>query len=355
MNLFGKKHGHHGHGHEERGHFLEIEHLRTEYTSGGDTVYAVNDVSLHLDKGKTLALVGETGAGKTTICKSILRILPDHAARIRSGKIYLEGEDLMELTEEDMCDIRGAKISMIFQDPMTALNPTMKIGEQIAEVISLHSKVSREEARKKATEMLNMVGIVAERYDEYPHQFSGGMKQRVVIAMALACIPDLLLADEPTSALDVTIQAQILEMIDDLRKKYNTALILVTHDMGIVAQNADEVAVIYAGEIVEYGDKRAVFEHPSHPYTVGLFNAIPDINSDSKRLANIEGLPPDPTNLPAGCCFNPRCPYATEDCRMKKAPLEKIGDHHLSRCTRGAERYGSHHAEEQEVHNEQLC
>jgi peptide/nickel transport system ATP-binding protein len=312
--------------------FLEIEGLRVQYTSGGGVIHAVNNVSFSLKRGKTLALVGETGAGKTTIVKSILRILPDRAAKITSGSINLEGKDLLGLSETEMRKVRGARISMIFQDPMTALNPNMRIGDQIAEVIRIHNNISKSEVRARTIEMLRMVGITGERYDEYPYQFSGGMKQRVIIAMALACRPELLLADEPTTALDVTIQAQILEMIYDLQKKNNTAMILVTHDLGIVTQVADEVAIIYAGEILESGIKDEIFDRPAHPYTIGLFNAIPDLETDAGRLANIEGLPPDPTKLPGGCCFSPRCPRATPECMHTKFPLRQIGKTHYCSC-----------------------
>jgi len=317
--------------------FLEVKDLVVQYTSAGEVIHAVNGISLQLERGQTLALVGETGAGKTTIGKSIMRILPDRSASIKSGSIFLEGQDLLQLSEIDMRKVRGARISMVFQDPMTALNPTMKIGNQISEVIKIHNEVSKAEAKKQAISILELVGITAERYDAYPHQFSGGMKQRVIVAMALACSPELLLADEPTTALDVTIQAQILEMIYALRDKSKMAMILITHDLGIVAQAADTLAVIYAGEILEYGTKEAIFKDPSHPYTMGLFKAIPNLTSDSRRLANIEGLPPDPTVLPAGCCFHPRCPYAQEECRSIKPELEVISPGHDCRCTRSSE------------------
>lgn len=288
--------------------FLSIKDLVVEYTSDGEIVHAVNGVSLELKKGKTLGLVGETGAGKTTIAKSILRILPDRGAKICGGEVYLDKDNLLTLPERDMQKIRGNKISMIFQDPMTALNPSMRIGEQISEVVEKHNKISKEEARKRAVAMLQMVGIPEQRFEEYPHQFSGGMKQRVVIAIALACQPDLLLADEPTTALDVTIQAQVLKMIMELKEKNNTSMILITHDLGVVANTCDEVAIVYAGEIVEYGTKYEIFDHPTHPYTIGLFGAIPDLNSDEEWLHPVDGLPPDPTDLPRGCAFHPRCP-----------------------------------------------
>jgi len=305
--------------------FFKIENLTVEYTSGGEKIHAVNGVSLELEKGKTLALVGETGAGKTTIAKSILRILPDRAARIVSGSVLLNGQDLLRASEAEMRKIRGNVISMIFQDPMTALNPVIRVGEQIAEVILKHNANPEIPAMDQAVKMLEMVGIPGDRAIEYPHQFSGGMKQRVVIAMALACNPDLILADEPTTALDVTIQAQILEMIADLKKKHNTSMILITHDLAVVGSICDTVAIVYAGEILEYGDMKEIFLHPAHPYTVGLFGAIPDLKSRTRRLANIEGLPPDPSNLPQGCCFSPRCTKASAECFSKKFEMRKLG------------------------------
>ena len=315
--------------------FLSIKDLKVEYKSDGQIVHAVNDVTLQLERGKTLGLVGETGAGKTTIAKSILRILPDVGSHIASGEIYLEGENLLKLSETNMRKIRGNKVSMIFQDPMTALNPVLRVGDQIAEVVSLHSdNNNRAEHEKRAKEMLEIVGIPAERYYAYPHQFSGGMKQRVVIAIALACNPDLLLADEPTTALDVTIQAQVLDLIAELRNKYNTAMLLITHDMGVVAQVCDTVAVIYAGSIIEYGTKQQIFKHPSHPYTIGLFGAIPDMNEDEEWLHPIDGLPPDPTNLPQGCSFAPRCKFATDACRKEPVSMYTTQDGHDCRCCR---------------------
>ena len=245
--------------------FLSVENLVVEYTSDGQVVHAVNGVSFHLDRGRTLGLVGETGAGKTTIAKAIMRILQEPPAAIKDGSVLLDGTDLLKLHKEEMYGIRGAKISMIFQDPMTSLNPVHKVGEQIAEVIQIHNSMTKKEARGKAIEMLERVGIPADRYDEYPHQFSGGMKQRVVIAMALACNPELLLADEPTSALDVTIQAEVLTMIKKLREEFNTAMIMITHDLGVVAQVCDDVAIVYAGEILEYGSKEDVYLHHFHP------------------------------------------------------------------------------------------
>lgn len=314
--------------------FLSIKDLVVEYTSDGQIVQAVNSVSFELERGKTLGLVGETGAGKTTIAKAILRILPDRAAKVKGGQILLNGKDLLSLSEPEMQKIRGNDISMIFQDPMTALNPVKKVGKQISEVVKLHNNITQEEADKRAVEMLEMVGIPAERFEEYPHQFSGGMKQRVVIAIALACNPDLLLADEPTTALDVTIQAQVLDMIQALKEKNNTSMVLITHDLGVVANTCDYVAIIYAGEIVEYGTLRQVFKHPSHPYTVGLFGALPDMNEDEEWLHPIDGLPPDPCNLPKGCAFSPRCPYAAEVCKEKPVGYEAIEEGHKCKCCR---------------------
>ncbi|WP_455436228.1 ABC transporter ATP-binding protein [Hungatella hathewayi] len=310
---------------------LSIDNLSVEYTSEGNVIHAVNGVSLSIGRGRSLGLVGETGAGKTTIAKSILRILPSVSSRIVEGKIYLDGEDVLDIDEVQMRKIRGKKVSMIFQDPMTALNPVQKVGSQIAEVILMHNHISKKESHKRACEMLEIVGIPAERAMEYPHQFSGGMKQRVVIAIALACNPELLLADEPTTALDVTIQAQVLDMINDLKKKFNTSMLLITHDLGVVAEVCDDVAVIYAGEIVESGSKEDIFDYPSHPYTKGLFAALPDLESEAERLEPIWGLPPDPTNLPKGCSFQPRCPYAVEECG-KKIPLKEVSPGHFCRC-----------------------
>lgn len=312
--------------------FLSVKNIEVIYTSNGEIVHAVNDVSFDLNKGETLGLVGETGAGKTTIAKTILRILPDPPAKVLGGHVILEGEDLYEKSEEEMLKVRGDKIAMIFQDPMTALNPLMTVGEQIMEVLLLHNSYNKETAVEKAKEMLEMVGIPGERFTEYPHQFSGGMKQRVVIAMALACNPELVLADEPTTALDVTIQAQVLDLIRDLKEKYNTSMILITHDLGVVAQTCDKVAVIYAGKIVESGPIAAIFDHPTHPYTIGLFGSLPDITRDEPRLHPINGMPPDPTNLPKGCAFNPRCPYATDACREKDVELTEVAPGHFCRC-----------------------
>lgn len=309
---------------------LEIKHLNVQFPSDGKLVYAVNDVSLSLSRGITLGLVGETGAGKTTIAKSILRILPK-TAKV-AGSIKFDGTELIELPEKKIKKIRGNKISMIFQDPMTALNPTIKIGNQIAEAISLHEKCSQAEAEKKACDMLEMVGISSERFSEYPHQFSGGMKQRVVIAIALACNPELLLADEPTTALDVTIQAQVLDMMSRLKKKLNTSLIMITHDLGIVAETCDQVAVVYAGEIVEYGTVEDIFENAYHPYTEGLFGSLPSLSDSTSRLKPISGVMPDPTDLPKGCNFSARCPYAIEQCKCVQPQNVYLNNSHFVKC-----------------------
>jgi peptide/nickel transport system ATP-binding protein len=317
---------------ENKDTFLKVEDLEVQYTSGGSIIHAVNGVSFELEQGTTIGLVGETGAGKTSIAKAILRVLPNPPAKITGGKIFLNGENILETPEEKMLEIRGNKISMIFQDPMTALNPTMTVGDQIAEVIKLHNDISKKEAEERAIEMLKMVGITEERYSEFPFQFSGGMKQRVVIAMALACRPQLLLADEPTTALDVTIQAQVLEMITDLKNELNTSMILITHDLGIVAEMCDKVAVVYAGKIIESGSKEDIFDHPSHPYTLGLFHSLPGFAVGESRLHPIPGLPPDPSNLPAGCSFCPRCSRATAECSSSEISNQELTPGHFCRC-----------------------
>ena len=311
---------------------LEISDLVIEYHTDDAVIHAVNGVNLNVRQGETIGLVGETGAGKTTIARSILRILQTPPAKFCGGKIVFQGQDLMELSEQQMRKIRGDKIAMIFQDPMTALNPIERVGYQIAEAIGLHNKVTRAEAEKRACSMLEMVGIPAGRYKEFPHQFSGGMKQRVVIAMALACNPILLLADEPTTALDVTIQAQVLEMMQSLKDKLGTSVILITHDLGVVADICDSVAVVYAGEVVEYGTAEHIFEYPAHPYTIGLFNSLPKLDSKEPRLKPIKGLMPDPTNLPEGCKFCERCPDATEECGAVSHGMVEVAPGHLVKC-----------------------
>ncbi|MDR3304537.1 MAG: ABC transporter ATP-binding protein [Clostridiales Family XIII bacterium] len=312
--------------------FLSIRNLNVEYTSGGDVIYAVNGLSLDLERGKSLGLVGETGAGKTTVAKAILRVLPTPPAGIKGGEIFLDGEDILKKPEDKMLDIRGRRISMIFQDPMTALNPTMKIGDQIAEIVRLHSDDSPHEVKHRAMDMLNRVGIMADRFNDYPYQLSGGMKQRVIIAMALVFRPELLLADEPTTALDVTIQAQVLEIIRHFKQKFNSSMILITHDLGIVAENCDTVAVIYAGQIVEYGSLEDVFDRPSHPYTVGLFHSLPGFAVGEARLHPIGGSLPDPRVHAAGCSFYPRCPRAADGCAAGEVPNRELSPGHFCRC-----------------------
>jgi peptide/nickel transport system ATP-binding protein len=313
-------------------HLLSIRNLEVEYSSSGSIIHAVNGVSFDVDAGTTLGLVGETGAGKTTIAKSILRILPDHATKAVRGEIYFSGQNLLKVPDADMRKVRGKRISMIFQDPMTSLNPVKTVINQIAESIRVHQKLDKAGANKKAVEILEMVGISADRADEYPHQFSGGMKQRVVIALALACSPELLIADEPTTALDVTIQAQVLDLIARLREDIHTSMILITHDLGVVADQCDTVAVVYAGNIVEFGSKEDIFDHPSHPYTRGLFGSLPDLNKKVRRLSPVKGLPPDPTNLPSGCAFNPRCPDVTDACKREAIKQTEISPGHFCRC-----------------------
>ena len=312
---------------------LEIKDLHVQYKTHDGVVYAVNGLNLTLEKGETLGLVGETGAGKTTTALSILRLLPDRIGEIKSGQVLLNGEDISQISEAHMRDIRGNKVSMIFQDPMTSLNPILPVGQQIGEAILLHTKLSKEDREKRVDEMLTAVGLQPSRKNEYPHQFSGGMKQRIVIAIALACNPELLLADEPTTALDVTIQAQVLEMMNALKKQFNTGMILITHDLGVVAQTCDKVAIMYAGRIVESGTVQHIYESEEHhPYTIGLFRSIPEMNKDSDRLAPIPGLMPDPMILQKGCPFNDRCPHCTERCTQEMPDSYEVSDGHTISC-----------------------
>lgn len=311
---------------------LEIKNLSIQYYTGDATVYALNNVSLQLHNGEVLGLVGETGAGKTTLAKGIMQFIPPSQGEVVSGEILYNGKNLLQATDKELRDIRGQHISMIFQNPMTALNPVITVGEQIAEVIQIHENISKEKALSRAVDMLELVGIPGNRHLEYPHQFSGGMKQRVVIAIALACNPQILLADEPTTALDVTIQAQVLELMDRLRRGKNTSMILITHDLGVVAQNCDTVAVIYAGEIIEYGDVISVFEKHLHPYTTGLLMAIPSLVAEVKRLNVIEGQMPNPTQRVKGCKFYPRCKFATSICAEKEPPVVEAGNGHTVKC-----------------------
>lgn len=311
---------------------LDIKNLTIHYKTDDGTVYAVDNLDLSLGYGETLGFVGETGAGKTTTALGIMQLIPNPPGKIISGEIYLEGENLLNKSEREMQDIRGSKIAMIFQDPMTSLNPVITVGDQIAEMIQLHESVTKEESLRKAEQMLETVGIRKERAKDYPHQFSGGMKQRVVIAIALACNPSLLIADEPTTALDVTIQAQVLELMKNLKEQYKTSMIMITHDLGIVAEICDKVAIMYAGNAVEYADKRSLYLNPLHPYTNGLFNSIPDLDMDQEELPVIKGLTPDPTNLPSGCAFHPRCPKAMAKCSLSKPPKVEVENGHFVNC-----------------------
>lgn len=311
---------------------LSVEDLSIVYEADGEVTHAVSGLNFTLKKGETLGLIGETGAGKTTTALGIMGLVPNPPGRIVNGRVIFDGEDLLQASEQKMRRVRGNKISMIFQDPMTSLNPVMTVGDQIAEVILIHQDVNKEESIGKAREMLEMVGIPGARAGDYPHQFSGGMKQRVVIAIALACNPDLLIADEPTTALDVTIQAQVLDLMKELKTKYNTAMIMITHDLGVVAQVCDKVAIMYAGEVVESGDIRDVYENTQHPYTKGLFGSIPDLESTTRRLKPIKGLMPDPTHLPGGCKFHPRCPEATATCSTAVPEPVMTESGHAARC-----------------------
>jgi len=321
---------------------LEINNLVVCFEAVDGVVEAINNISLKIQKGKTLGLVGETGAGKTTTALSILKLLPNPPAKIKQGEILLEDKKIFEydkkgnlissLSEIEMEKIRGDQVSMIFQDPMTSLNPVIPVELQIAEVIEIHENVDSKGALEKARKMLELVGIPIERGAEYPHQFSGGMKQRVIIAIALACNPNLLIADEPTTALDVTIQAQVLEMMKDLRDKLNTSMLMITHDLGIVAEICDEVAIMYAGQIIEYGNLEDIFNNTKHPYTEGLFNSLPNIEKRTEKLKPIKGLMPDPTDLPKGCPFHPRCEYATELCKTRAPVLTRLSDTHSVAC-----------------------
>lgn len=327
---------------------LRVENLEVIYASRQETVHAVNGISFSLNKGETLGLVGETGAGKTTTAYAILRVLPDRTARVVNGTVEFEGENLLEVPAARMQHgIRGEKISIIFQDPMSALNPIMKIGDQIGEALKYHNKrgLSQKEIDEQVDRTLELVGIQKERKYDFPHQLSGGMKQRVMIAIALVCEPDLIIADEPTTALDVTIQSQVLAMIDELREKLGTAMILITHDLGIVAQMCDNAAIMYAGEIIEIGSVEEIYSGKMrHPYTAGLFGSLPDLETKSKRLHPIDGLMPDPTDLPGGCKFHPRCPNCMDICRTVPPDFQTEGTHkvacHMYNQQTGGEKNG---------------
>ena len=311
---------------------LRISDLRIRYVSSDETVEAVNGIDIVIKEGQTLGLVGETGAGKTTTALSILNLVAEPQGEIESGTIVLDGIKIFDKSEEEMEKIRGKVVSMIFQDPMTSLNPVINVGDQIAEVIKLHQNVSDKQAIADAKKMLETVGIPSERSVEYPHQFSGGMKQRVLIAIALACSPKLLIADEPTTALDVTVQAQVLQLMRDLRDEFNMSMLMITHDLGIVAEICDIVSVMYAGRIVEHGTLEDLFDNMRHPYTQGLFNSLPDIQNRQAELKPIKGLMPDPTNLPLGCAFHPRCDYVMPKCKEAAPEITWISDTHYVPC-----------------------
>ncbi len=313
---------------------LDIHDLSVQYEVDGDISKAAADINLQVKRGQTLGLVGETGAGKTTTALACLNLVPNPPGVVTKGSVFVCGQNVFTKTPKELEKIRGRDISMIFQDPMTSLNPLLTVGNQIAESIYLHEEISKTMAYEKALDMLEMVGIPRTRGNEYPHQFSGGMKQRVVIAIALACNPHVLIADEPTTALDVTIQAQVLDMMKNLRSKFDMGMVMITHDLGIVAETCDNVAVMYAGRIIERGTLDEVFNDTRHPYTEGLFNSLPNVKDRTARLKPIPGLMPDPSNLPVGCAFASRCPYATDACR-EAAPQQKwFSDTHMVECTR---------------------
>jgi len=321
---------------DEKNYTIDIENLSVRYETADGVVEAVNGIDLKIERGKTLGLVGETGAGKTTTALSILRLIPNPPGKITGGTIKLQGKNVFEYSEHEMESIRGNHVSMIFQDPMTSLNPVMTVGDQIAEEIQLHDKkIDKKQALDKAKAMLEMVGIPGQRAAEYPHQFSGGMKQRVVIAMALVCNPDLLIADEPTTALDVTIQAQILKLMNDLKRERGTSILFITHDLGVINEMADDVAVMYCGQVVEKATVRMIFgDDPYlHPYTEGLLYSIPRLDTPAgTRLEAIPGAVPHPLDLPKGCKFAPRCKYATDKCREEEPKLAEVEPGHAVRC-----------------------
>ncbi len=311
---------------------LEIKDLHVHYVSDGETVRAVNVISFYIERGETLGLVGETGAGKSTTALAILNMLPQYVSRVPQGEILVDGDNVLTMKPRELQRLRGSKVSMVFQDPMSSLNPVYRVGDQIAEVLKIHKRAKgKKELREMVGKILEMVGIPAERQDEYPHQFSGGMKQRVMIAIAIACQPELLIADEPTTALDVTIQAQVLDMMQELKDNLDSSILLITHDLGVVAAFCDRVAIMYAGEIVEQGTLEDIFdtERPHHPYTIGLFGSIPNLEVKTDRLHPIDGLMPDPTDLPEGCKFNPRCPKSCAQCQSGPVPVWEDGSHSI--------------------------
>ena len=309
---------------------LEIKNLHVHYVTDTEDVQAVNGVNLRLKQGEVLGLVGETGAGKTTVALSVMQLVPDPPGIILDGEILFKGRNLIYNTKKENQEMRGNGISMIFQDPMTALNPIMTIGQQLAEVVIKHKKLGKKEALEVAAEMLEKVGVTRDRLNDYPHQFSGGMKQRAIIAMALLCNPEILIADEPTTALDVTIQAQVLEIIRNLVREQDMSMILITHDLGVVAETCDHVAIMYAGEVVEYGTVWDVYTNPKHPYTRGLFDSIPKMDGEEERLSPIPGLAPNSTALPGGCYFHPRCKFCQDRCREQSPEMK--GTEHQYKC-----------------------
>ena len=313
---------------------LDVRGLVTEFHSSEGVFKAVDDVSFSVARGETLGIVGESGCGKSVTSLSVMGLIPRPPGNIPAGEIIFEGRDLLTLSSRQMRDVRGNEISMIFQEPMTSLNPVYTVGQQIMEGILLHEDISEAEARERAIEMLRLVRIPSPegRVDDYPHQMSGGMRQRVMIAMALACNPKLLIADEPTTALDVTIQAQILDLMRDLREHTGTAIMLITHDLGVIAELADRVVVMYAGKVVEEASVGDLFTDPQHPYTLGLLGSIPKMDVDEVRLATIEGSVPNPYNMPAGCKFNPRCPFADDKCRQEVPALTGVKPGHKVAC-----------------------
>ena len=318
---------------ENKEKLLEIRDLSVTYITDDATLYAVNGLNLDLFRGETLGLVGETGAGKTTTATAVMKLLPERVGKITSGDIKFDDVDITKASETEMRALRGRRISMIFQDPMTCLNPVLTVGDQIAEVLETHGIHEKEALSKRVDELLNLVGIPSERKKDYPHQFSGGMKQRVGIAIALACEPELILADEPTTALDVTIQAQVLALMKELRDKFNTAMLLITHDLGVVAEVCDSVAIMYAGEIIEYGSVEQIFYNDDHhPYTKGLFGSIPSMSEGQRRLRPIDGLMPDPSIQMPGCPFADRCPNRSDRCVEEKPAVHDMGGGHMVKC-----------------------
>ncbi|MCI9615297.1 MAG: ABC transporter ATP-binding protein [Dorea sp.] len=311
---------------------LDIKNLSVEYKTEDGIVYAVNELNMEIGHKETLGFVGETGAGKTTTAMTIMGLLPTPPGKVTSGEILFDGRDMLKIGDKERRGILGEEISIIFQDPMTSLNPSMKVGDQIVEMIRLHKTISKKDAMEEANRLLEMVGIRRERANDYPHQFSGGMKQRVVIAIALACQPKLIIADEPTTALDVTIQAQVMNLIKGFKEKLGTSMILITHDLGIVAEICDKVAIMYAGQVVEYADVEGIYLNPCHPYTKGLFNSIPKLDTEEEWLEEIHGLPPEPTERIEGCSFSPRCPNCMKICKHKKPGITYIDDRHYVRC-----------------------